>query len=66
MICCFQSEFGSIVGRLESANDKQQALQNEVEGLRYERDILLEELEKAGVISPNLRYFGTVFSGLIK
>ena len=51
----FQSEFGGVVAQLKLANETQRTLQRHVDMLQCERDILLEELERSGSISSQLR-----------
>ena len=55
LIFCFQSEFGGVVAQLKLANETQRTLQRHVDMLQCERDILLEELERSGSISSQLR-----------
>ena len=50
-----QGEFGGVLEQLHAATDAQRGLEVQVQRLQFERDILLEELEKAGTISPTIR-----------
>ncbi len=43
------------MAQLQGAQEAQKSLQKQVEVLQYERDILLEELERAGSINESLR-----------
>ncbi len=52
----FQTEFGGMSGQLQMANETQKSLKQQVEYLQYERDILLEELERQGSISEQVRW----------
>ena len=51
----FQTEFGGLSGQLQIASDTQKSLKQQVEYLQFERDILLEELERQEVISEQVR-----------
>ena len=44
-----------MVSQLEAASENQKSLQRQVQVLQFERDILLEELEKDGAISSDIR-----------
>lgn len=57
-----QEEFGTFSQQLQDANENQERMQKQVEVLQIERDILLEELEKNGSISQQLRYSHEVAS----
>ena len=46
------------MNQLHATTDTQNKLQRQVELLQFEKDILLEELERQGVISEQLRYGG--------
>ena len=43
------------MGELKTANEAQHRMQTQIDHLQFERDILLEELERAGTISPYIR-----------
>ena len=45
-----------MVSQLQSASAAQRELEHQVSSLRVERDLLLEELEKNGAVSSQLRY----------
>ncbi|KAI0237438.1 hypothetical protein LSAT2_012035 [Lamellibrachia satsuma] len=55
MVLALKSEFGGVVAQLKLATETQQTLQRHVDLLQCERDILLEELERSGSISSQLR-----------
>ncbi|ELU12944.1 hypothetical protein CAPTEDRAFT_223157 [Capitella teleta] len=55
MIITLKSEFNTVVGQLQTANSAQRELELQVSSLRLERDELLQELEKNGTVSSQLR-----------
>ena len=46
-----QSEFAGVLSELHVATVGQRMLRQQVESLQQERDVLLDELEKAGAVS---------------
>ena len=52
----FQGEFGSVTRDLAAANESQRQLQRQVDSLQCERDILLEELERSGLVNASVRF----------
>ncbi|CAH1791031.1 unnamed protein product [Owenia fusiformis] len=55
MVLSLKTEFGGVVSQLKVTSESQQSLKEQVQHLKYERDVLLEELEKHGAISGELR-----------
>ncbi|XP_070578417.1 rho guanine nucleotide exchange factor 33-like isoform X2 [Ptychodera flava] len=55
MVRELKDEFSKVQDQLQVTTESQQSLKEQVEYLQYERDILLEELEKSGSISEKLR-----------
>lgn len=51
----YKMEFDSIQVKLQSTNESQKGLQQQIECLRLERDSLLDELERASIITKEAR-----------
>ncbi|XP_006822875.2 uncharacterized protein LOC102804349 [Saccoglossus kowalevskii] len=50
-----KADFRTVLSQLQETTENQNNLKEQIDFLQYERDLLLEELEKSGSISEKLR-----------
>ena len=55
LLFALQSEFADVTRELAVSSETQRQLRAQVDSLQCERDILLEELERSGLVNASLR-----------